>query len=262
MLDASGGRSITSSTQRLPYREFMPPICQECARLVHVMSSFAFCSHSCASFRSALSPLASPPPAPVPSALSPLDSPSSPFSSDCPSSPLSPVYPVATRQSATCASPLRPIATRLSLFYPLVGLSLFSPVAGLPCRHSATCATPLRPVTTFPLTMKRVRLNSSKVVKRGSSMSIDSNGRGRGRGVTSSTMNNSSSSSQMQVDSVGVGESATPTPVPSMGGSQATEASTGEEKENHEMTEEEYLAYLKDNERTGTLADEKFSSAC
>ena len=51
----------------------------------------------------------------------------------------------------------------------------------------------------------------------------------------------------MQVDSVGVGESATPTPVPSMGGSQATEASTGEEEENHEMTEEEYLAYLKDN---------------
>ncbi|KAL6187333.1 hypothetical protein ACLB2K_038733 [Fragaria x ananassa] len=28
MLEASGGRSITSSTQRLPYREFMPPIWQ------------------------------------------------------------------------------------------------------------------------------------------------------------------------------------------------------------------------------------------
>ncbi|KAL6203470.1 hypothetical protein ACLB2K_027170 [Fragaria x ananassa] len=51
--------------------------------------------------------------------------------------------------------------------------------------------------TTFPFTMKIVRLNSSKAVKRGSSMSSDSVG--RGHAVTSSTMNNSSSSSQIDI---------------------------------------------------------------
>ncbi|KAL6210002.1 hypothetical protein ACLB2K_020940 [Fragaria x ananassa] len=92
---------------------------------------------------------------------------------------------------------------------------------GFLCRASFLCLNLTRKQTTFPLTMKRVRLNSSKAVKRSSSMFGDSVGRGCGRGVTSNTMNNSSSSSQMEVDSVGVGESATPTPVPSMGGSQA-----------------------------------------